>query len=372
METINVILDSEYKHYRLTKFSKITEKHDSIIMTRKIKYLFPSYNIKYKKIEDIDNIKNWIFPLELAFLEGITNIKDFMSLLPNVVLKQFLDKKGTLLFIIRDNILDTDIQLIQESIPKDSYMLKHVLFLSTHKDQGNFKHWTTFPHHVDSFSVDNRSITINSNSSCEFIGNYDKRYFCCFLQNYADGPERKYLLSFLEKYKLLDKGFVSAKNYAKDFYNPKRKGGYFFSSHSSVFNDLDIGSTLNNSFLNIIPEGSFTHRTSQYVTEKVLRSFIYKKPFILINRQYDLKYIQSMGYKTFSPIINESYDSIYDHASRLVAIQKEIKRLLDKPFSEFKKDMEQLEDICNYNYDTYLNNKNKLEKYLYDRITKNY
>ena len=180
METINVVLDSEYKHYRLTKFSKITEKHDSIIMTRKIKYLFPSYNIKYKKIEDIDNIKNWIFPLELAFLEGITNIKDFMSLVPNVVLKQFLDKKGTLLFIIRDNILDTDIQAIQESIPKDSYMLKHVLFLSTHKDQGNFKHWTTFPHHVDSFSVDNRSITINSNSSCEFVGNYDKRYFCCF------------------------------------------------------------------------------------------------------------------------------------------------------------------------------------------------
>ena len=180
-----------------------------------------------------------------------------MSLLPNVVLKQFLDKKGTLLFIIRDNILDTDIQLIQESIPKDSYMLKHVLFLSTHKDQGNFKHWTTFPHHVDSFSVDNRSITINSNSSCEFVGNYDKRYFCCFLQNYADGPERKYLLSFLEKYKLLDKGFVSAKNYAKDFYNPKRKGGYFFSSYSSVFNDLDIGSTLNNSFLNLINKHTF-------------------------------------------------------------------------------------------------------------------
>ena len=92
----------------------------------------------------------------------------------------------------------------------------------------------------------------------------------------------------------------------------------------------------------------------------------------MMNRQYDLRYIRSMGYKTFSPIINESYDRIYDHASRLVAVQKEIKRLLDKPFSEFKKDMEQLEDICNYNYDTYLNNKNKLEKYLYDRITKNY
>jgi len=317
METINVLLDSEYKHYRLTKFSKITEKHDSIIMTRKIKYLFPSYNIKYKKIEDIDNIKNWIFPLELAFLEGITNIKDFMSLVPNVVLKQFLDKKGTLLFIIRENILDTDIQAIQESTPKDSYMLKHVLFLSTHKDQGNFKHWTTFPHHVDSFSVDNRSITINSNSSCEFVNNYDKRYFCCFLQHYADSPERKYLLSFLEKYKLLDKGFVSAKNYAKDFH--KYKGGYFFSSYGSVFNDLDIGSTINNSYINIIPEGNFTHRESQFVTEKPLRSFFYKKPFIMMNRQYDLKYIRSMGYKTFSPIIDESYDDIENDKRRVAS-----------------------------------------------------
>lgn len=91
-----------------------------------------------------------------------------------------------------------------------------------------------------------------------------------------------------------------------------------------------------------------------------------------MNRQYDLKYIRSMGYKTFSPIIDESYDSIYSHSSRMVAICMEIKRLMNKSFTDFKKDMEQLEDVCNYNYGIYLNNKNKLENYLYDKITKNY
>ena len=177
--------------------------------------------------------------------------------------------------------------------------------------------------------------------------------------------------SFLEKHSLLDKGFISVKNYGKDF-NTIGKGGYSFTSYESVFNDLDISTTINNSYINIIPEGNFTHRESQFVTEKPLRSFLYKRPFIMMNRQYDLKYIRSMGYKTFSPIIDESYDNIYSHSSRLTAICTEIKRLSNKPFTEFKNDMKQLEDICNHNYMIYQTKRERLEKYLYDKITKNY
>jgi len=369
METINVLLDPNHKQYRISKDSKITEKRKSNIMIRQVKYLFPNYDIMYKNIQDVDNIKNWVFPLELAFVEDITNIKDFISLVPSVVLRQFLNKKGTLLFIIRENILDTDIKAIQDSI-NNSYMSKHIILLSNHKDYGNFKYWATFPHHIDSFSVDNRSIDLK-NDNCEFVHEYNKRRFCCFMQHYADNPERKYLLSFLEKYNLLDEGFISVKNNGKDF-NNTGIGGYSFISYNSVFNDLDIATTINNSYINIIPEGNFTHRESQFITEKSIRSFLYKKPFIIMNRQYDLKYIRSMGYKTFSPIIDESYDSIYSHSSRMVAICMEIKRLMNKSFTDFKKDMEQLEDVCNYNYGIYLNNKNKLENYLYDKITKNY
>ena len=267
----------------------------------------------------------------------------------------------------RENLLDSDVYKIQKSM-KNKDIAKRIVFLSVHKDNNhNFKHYNVAPHHFHNFSVDQRNTTELDNNTCTFIDNYNKRHFCCFLQHYADNPERKYLLSFLEKHNLLDKGFISAKNYGKDF-NTTGKGGYSFTSYNSVFNDLDIATTINNSYINIIPEGNFTHRESQCVTEKPLRSFFYKKPFIMMNRQYDLKYIHSMGYKTFSPIINESYDNIYSHSNRLAAICIEIKRLMNKPFIEFKKDMKQLEDICNYNYMIYKTREEKLEKYLYEQL----
>ena len=368
METINIILDSdsEHKQCRLTSKYLKWEKIKLQPVFKKLLYIFPTCKIEYKTLADLDYINKWIYPLELAYLENIVDIKDFLNLLPSKILQG----KGVILFMLRENLPDRDIVKIQESIV-DENIAKRVVFLSVHKDNNrNFKHFNVCPQHFHNFSVDNRSIEL-SNDSCDFVDKYDKRRFCCFLQHYSESPERKYLLSFLEKHSLLDKGFISAKNNAKDF-NTIGKGGYSFTSYDSVFNDLDIATTINNSYINIIPEGNFTHRESQFVTEKPLRSFFYKKPFIMMNRQYDLRYIRSMGYKTFSPIIDESYDNIYSHSSRLIAICTEIKRLSNKPFTEFKKDMKQLEDICNHNYMIYQTKREKLEKYLYDKITKNY
>ena len=45
---------------------------------------------------------------------------------------------------------------------------------------------------------------------------------------------------------------------------------------------------------------------------------------------------------------------------------------MNKPFTEFKKDIKQLEDICDHNYMIYQTQREKLEKYLYDKTTKNY
>ena len=77
-----------------------------------------------------------------------------------------------------------------------------------------------------------------------------------------------------------------------------------------------------------------------------------------------------MGYRTFSPIIDESYDNIYSHSSRLTAICTEIKRLMNKPLEEFIQDMNSLKGICEYNYKIYMNNRSTLEKYLYKTITR--
>ena len=148
-----------------------------------------------------------------------------------------------------------------------------------------------------------------------------KRHYCCFNKNYKEASEREILLKYLETNNLLNKGYVST---GKD--------------SELTFNELDIETTLSKSLINIVPEGNFRSRNSHFLSEKIYRCFLFKKPFILLSRQNDLSYMRDIGYKTFEPIINEDYDQIYDHKLRLMAVCEEIKRITNKPIEEFIKD----------------------------------
>lgn len=66
---------------------------------------------------------------------------------------------------------------------------------------------------------------------------------------------------------------------------------------------------------------------SCFLSEKVFKAILFKHPFILVATPNTLKYLKAIGYKTFSPVIDESYDSIEDNGQRMVAIVKEINRL---------------------------------------------
>ena len=78
--------------------------------------------------------------------------------------------------------------------------------------------------------------------------------------------------------------------------------------------------------------------------------------------------MQSLGYKTFSPVIDESYDEIENDKLRAATVCKEIKRLMDKPTEDFVKDMLQLQDICEHNYKLYLTNKTVFKNKFYKKI----
>mgnify|MGYP003634631989 FL=1 len=66
---------------------------------------------------------------------------------------------------------------------------------------------------------------------------------------------------------------------------------------------------------------------SCFLSEKIFKAIVFKHPFILVATPDTLKYLKALGYKTFSPVIDESYDSIEDNLERMVAITKEINRL---------------------------------------------
>ena len=51
------------------------------------------------------------------------------------------------------------------------------------------------------------------------------------------------------------------------------------------------------------------------------------RPFIAFTTPYFMKELREQGYKTFSPLIDESYDEIEDNDKRLQAIANEFERL---------------------------------------------
>jgi len=87
----------------------------------------------------------------------------------------------------------------------------------------------------------------------------------------------------------------------------------------------------------------------QHLTEKILRPIACGRPFILAGTPGSLEYLRSYGFKTFSGIINESYDTIADPLLRLQAIVAELKRLSNLNHKEKIACWQQLYEISKYN-----------------------
>ena len=70
---------------------------------------------------------------------------------------------------------------------------------------------------------------------------------------------------------------------------------------------------------NFLDSVTFTEKTSKFILAKM--------PFILMAFPRSLEVLRQQGYKTFSPYINEAYDSIINDEDRAVAVAEEITRL---------------------------------------------
>lgn len=93
-------------------------------------------------------------------------------------------------------------------------------------------------------------------------------------------------------------------------------------------------------------------------SEKIFRCIVYKHPFIATGPKHFLKVLHWLGYKTFHPIIDESYDNEPDDATRLLMIAKETKRLCELDDEGLKKFLDYSKEICEHNFNV-LKNRNK-------------
>jgi len=81
-----------------------------------------------------------------------------------------------------------------------------------------------------------------------------------------------------------------------------------------------------NSYLYICTE-TYTHGEYKSLTEKVFKPIANFQPFVFVAYPGALKLLRELGFKTFSPLIDESYDNEPDEAIRLHMIHAEITRI---------------------------------------------
>lgn len=87
-----------------------------------------------------------------------------------------------------------------------------------------------------------------------------------------------------------------------------------------------------------------------FPTEKTYKPIACKRPFVIFSTPWFLKEFRDLGYKTFHPYINESYDTIDNDVDRLNAIVEEVTRLCALPSPEFISIMEKCKEITEYNF----------------------
>ena len=361
----------------------------------KLKPIFNGYKLNCIPSYFADNTEEWYYPIVLShlFIFNESQIPPFRSLVPKPVRRAIEAGRGKFLFIMVEAMTIEMIEYIEMIVLHRGILTREqesaFIFITPHIiDHPNFY---TADLNVDTVLYKDTEVA-DQNISDESI-----RKFCCFLGNYHERYIRGLAVVALEKSNLLDQGFVSLKNNGKDFKNKldttllntkhmqilsrvteQKNTKLDFTSFDKVYSMLDIKDTLDRSLFNFVIEGSYDRPIPRvyndpagevvHITEKTYRNIIYKKPFIILGQPRQLEFLHKLGYKTFSPIINESYDSNEDSAERFYLVMKEVKRLCSKSKEELIEMFKQVDDILNYNYNLYFSKQLELRDELIRRV----
>ena len=116
----------------------------------------------------------------------------------------------------------------------------------------------------------------------------------------------------------------------------------------------NIEEYFNDSYWGIVTERDF-YRSDVYQgwTEKVLKCFLYKLPFVVVGLPNTIKSLQDYGFITFSKYIDESYDNIQDNDKRMAAAFEQIKYLGNLNYSELDNIHKDMRNILEHNYNNY-------------------
>ena len=106
------------------------------------------------------------------------------------------------------------------------------------------------------------------------------------------------------------------------------------------------------SYFNIVLETFIDVDSSggQFITEKTLKPILNHQPFIVVAEHNHLKHLHELGYKTFSSIWDESYDSIENTQERFEAVMKLSEDLCSRSLDQLHDMYVSVRDILEHNH----------------------
>ena len=221
----------------------------------------------------------------------------------------------------------------------------------------------------------NRKYKLNYNTKKKYRiislnrrGNYERFYYCCYLFNKLNNKSN---FSFIN---LGRQEFKNYKNYKrlnlindiewKKFYKtiPKELDSLNpdFYNHNNNIND--ISKYLEQAYIQVIFETNSQpiHSNTQQISEKSYMGIRNGQPFILFSTTGGiLEHLNRLGFKTFHPYINESYDNKkFSYQKRYKLLIEETERLCNISEIEMKNMYENMKSIIDYNLNVLENKKN--------------
>jgi len=190
----------------------------------------------------------------------------------------------------------------------------------------------------------------------------DKHLFLSYNRN--PRPQRIQFLLLMLKEKLFHKGLISLNNLIYppmpddnlDDYNYLKDNAPFIIDHRF---DLKYNLACNITkedyervFISMVTE-SLADDDTLFFSEKIWKPIMVGHPFLIYGNQYTLRYLKSLGYKTFDKWIDESYDDISDRVLRANKIVQELKKFENLSIDDLKKIRADMNEICKFNQSHY-------------------
>jgi hypothetical protein len=202
-------------------------------------------------------------------------------------------------------------------------------------------------------------------------------------------PHRTGMAHLSLKYKLLDQGYFSFLYNNKDDYQDmlekldlpnnyvdqiKSMIPYQVDTEHLPTTELHTFFTVTNnkkdlyldSYLHLVTETQFEQNASPFLSEKTWRPILNLQPFIYLGNHLALNTLIKLGFKTFSPYIDESYDLESDPKKRFSMIEQEIKKFAEMPIEKIHEWYYSIKDTLIYNQNLLYSykNYNPIEKLL--------